>query len=54
MSSHALVKGQILFHNSVDLIGYPCQAYRGYLSPAKGLKMLQVLTSEVVTAYENR
>ena len=40
---------QILFRNSVDFIGYPRQAYRGFLSLPKGFKMLRVLTSEVAT-----
>lgn len=42
-----------LFHNSVDFIGYPRQAYRGFLSLPKDVKMLQVLlTCEVVTGYQ--
>ena len=45
------VTEHILVHNSVDFIGYPRQAYRGFLSLPKGFKKLKCLTSEVVTGY---
>jgi len=38
------VTKQILFHNSVDFIGYPRQAYRGFLNLPKGFKILQVFS----------
>ena len=39
---------QVLFHNSEDLIGYPCQAFIGFVS-----RCYKFLTSEVLTGYQN-
>ena len=40
-----IVTKQILFHNSVDFIGYLRQAYRGFLSLPSVFKVLQVFLS---------